>query len=189
MPETLTIKVGGIIDSHSARRLAPVIPEEECLNKGDIVNYVRKNVVKKVGDGDSDYVLEEIVVEDSRVNRQAYIDKDANQVGVLNILEKVRRSGDMTLLNQTGLTFEASGDLDSLGRPLGKIQDYSNAPKSIGEALKAVEKGAASFEGLKAIFGDTSFDALASMSPEEITAKVNAYVASKQKAPESEGNK
>lgn len=151
-----------------ARRLCPVVPTPLSKDADDIVEYVRKDKVRKVGDGEDDFVVEEVVVESSRVNRQAYIAKDADQVGVLNILEKVRRSGDVTLLNQTGATISS------------ELQDYTNVPSSVGEALNAVAAGANSFEGLKAIFGDVSFSELANMSTEEIQAALNAYVASQQ---------
>lgn len=151
-----------------ARRLCPVKDMPVSKDAHDIVEYVRKDKVKKVGDGEDDYIIEEVVVEASRVNRQAFIAKDADQVGVLNILEKVRRSGDVTLLNQTGASISSD------------LQDYTKVPSSVGEALNAVAAGANSFEGLKAIFGDVSFSELANMSTEEIQAVLNAYVVSQQ---------
>lgn len=152
---------------YTDRQLAPVVPTQPIPDQEDIVTYVRKNKVKKVGNTgntEEDYVVEEVVVEDSRVNRQAFIDKDASDVGVLNILEKVRRSGDATILNQTGSII-----------PEG-LQDYTDVPHNVQGVLDAMQKGANSFEGLKAIFGDTSFDALANMSADDIAAKLNAYV-------------
>lgn len=157
------------IDNHLARQIAPVMQDPVCANKGDIVEYAWKQKVKKVGEGEDDYVVYEEVEEVSRVNRQAFIEKDADQVGVLNILEKVRRSGDMTLLNQTGALI-----------PDG-VQDYTKAPSSLGEALKAVETGGNSFTALKEIFGDTSFEALANMSTDQLESYLQSYVAAKTK--------
>ena len=79
----------------------------------DIVEYGIKQVVKKVGDGEEDYVIEDKVVEVSRVNRQSYIAKDAPDVGVMNILAKVARSGDLSLLNQTGTVVPNASPIDS----------------------------------------------------------------------------
>lgn len=174
MAKDLSEKVNGIIENHTARRLYPVEADPVSPNKGDIVHYVRKNKVKKVGEGEDDFVIEEVVVESERYNRQQYIAKDADQVGVLNILEKVRRSGDVTLLNQTGAVI-----------PEG-VQDYTKAPHNVQEALNALQIGSNSFEGLKAIFGDVSFNELANMSSEQISAKLNAYVASQQQNKEGE---
>lgn len=173
----LTIKANGLIDNHTARRLAPVIPTPESKDANDIVEYGVRQKVKKVGEGEYDFILEDEVYEVSRVNRQAWIAKDAEDVGVLNILEKVRRSGDMSLLNQTGSVI-----------PEG-LQDYTNVPSSIGEALQSIKTGSNSFESLKNIFGDVTFEQLANMSEDQIAAAVQEYVASKQPKVEEKGDK
>ena len=165
----------GFVYPETARIIAPVKKDPGMKDPDDIVEYGIKQVVKKVGDGEEDYVIEDKVVEVSRVNRQSYIAKDAPDVGVMNILAKVARSGDLSLLNQTGTVV-----------PNG-LQDYSELPESIGEALRSIQKGSNSFEGLKAIFGDISFDELASMSSEQIAAKLSQFVASNSK--ESEESK
>lgn len=152
-------------NAHLARRLFPVEPDPVSPDAHDIVEYVRKQKVEKVGEGPDDYVVTEIVVESSRCNRQAFIEQFRDDVGVLNILEKVRRSGDITLLNQTGASI-----------PEG-IQDYTDVPSSVGEALNAVKSGATSFEGLKAIFGDISFSDLAGLSEEQVKQYLDKYVA------------
>lgn len=163
------------INPQLARRLCPVVPDPVSPDASDIVEYVRKDKVRKIGDGDDDFVVEEVVVEASRVNRQAYIMKDADQVGILNILEKVRRSGDVTLFNQTHAVI-----------PEG-VQDYEDLPENLGEALNALKTGGNSFAGLKEIFGDISFSDLASMSAEQVQAKLNDYVASHQSKKEEGG--
>lgn len=174
MGESFVQKVNGIYDNHTARIIAPVVPDSGMKDPDDIVEYAWKKKVTKVGDGDEDFIVEEVVKEVSRVNRQAFIAKDASDVGVLNILEKVSRSGDFSLLNQTGAEI-----------PEG-VQDYTNVPSSVGEALKAIQSGSTSFEALKEIFGDISFETLASMSTEQLTEVFNNYVASKS-APEKTG--
>lgn len=151
-----------------ARRIFPVEnPDPVDPDKGDIVEYHWKQKVTKVGEGEDDYVVEEVPVETSRINRQAYIESFRDDVGIMNILEKVRRSGDVTLFNQTHAVI-----------PEG-LQDYTNAPESVGEALKSIKSGATSFEGLKAIFGDLSFTELAGLSADQINEYVAKYVAAK----------
>lgn len=163
---------------HLARRLFPVDnPDPLDKDGSDIVEYHWKQKITKVGDGENDYIVEEVPVETSRVNRQAYINSFRDDVGIMNILAKVQRSGDVTLFNQTHSVI-----------PEG-IQDYTDAPSSIGEALKSIQSGANSFEGLKAIFGDLSFSDLAGLSPDEISNYVNKYIAANTSKPQEGENK
>lgn len=174
------ISIDGIVDNHTCRRLFPVVKDPGMKDPDDIVEYQWKQKVKKVGKGEDDYLVEEVVVEASRVNRQQFIAKDADQVGVLNILEKVRRSGDNTLVNQLGYVAPPSNDVDSLGRPLGAVQDFRNAPHNVQGVLDGMKKGAASYEAIKALFPGVSFSDLANMDPQQIAAHVNNYLASVQ---------
>lgn len=153
-----------VLYPHLARRIGKVIELKPRKDDDDIVTYERRNKVFKVGEGPDDYVIKEVVVEVSRVNRQKFIAKDAPDVGIMNILEKVRRSGDVTLFNQTHGVYPE------------EVQDYVDVPQDIGEALRGVAKGASSFEVLKAIFGDVSFDKLANMSTDDINKSFQAYL-------------
>ena len=80
--------------------LSTYVPEE------DIVHYVRvqklvKAAVDEKGNVDpDDFLVEEVVVEDERVNRADYINSFREDVGIANILKKVALSGDVSLLNQ-----------------------------------------------------------------------------------------
>lgn len=162
-------------DYHLDRQLYPVEYTKPGKDDNDIVEYAVKQKVRKVGDGDEDFVIEDVVEEVSRVNRQAFIAKDAPDVGVMNILEKVRRSGDVSLFNQTGAVI-----------PEG-VQDYSELPSNVGEALASLKSGSDSFAGLKAIFPNATFEELSNMSAEEISSAVAAYVAAQQKHVEEKG--
>lgn len=156
------------VDPHVARRATDeffITPKG--IDDDDIVEYEVRQVVKKVGEGEEDFVLEDKCFEVSRVNRQAWIAKDAGDVGILNIIDKVQRSGDVTLFNQThGVVPEG-------------LQDYTGIPDNLGDAVNALKTGANSFEGLKAIFGDVSFDTLANMSADEMNQYLQNYVNSK----------
>lgn len=55
------------------------------------------DTVKKVGDGDDDFIIEKKVVEELRPIQEV-IDADADSVGVYNIIKQVMRTGDMSLL-------------------------------------------------------------------------------------------
>lgn len=153
------------VDVQLARRLCPFVTSKPSKDADDIVEFGVRQKVRKVGDGENDYVIEDEVYEVSRVNRQAWIAKDAPDVGVLNILEKVRRSGDYSLLNQTHSII-----------PDG-LQDYTNAPGSVSEALEAVKAGVASYGQLKEIVGDLTFEAMANLSPEQLQEAIQNYVA------------
>lgn len=151
-----------------ARRWKPWVEpiHEKKSNDDDVIYYERRQVIRKIGEGEEDFVIEEKPVVSLKVNRQAYISKDADDVGVLNILKKVRLSGDASLLDQTGARYTDA------------LQDYTDIPGDVGEALKAIQKGATSFEGMKAILGDVTFEELANMSPEDLTKRFNDYISS-----------
>lgn len=151
-----------------ARQIGKVEEKKPSKDADDIVTYERRNKVVKIGNTgtDDDYIVEEVVVEVGRCNRQAYIAKDADQVGVMNILEKVRRSGDITLFNQTHQVY---GD---------DVVDITNLPSDV-EGLKAsILQGQTAYEGLpKEIFGNMTYSEVAEMSQEQIVSKINEYIA------------
>lgn len=66
-----------------------------------IIDYMEVEHVKLVGDKDTDFVKSISVEESSRVKRQDYLDEQASDVGILNIIKKVALSGDTSLFNQT----------------------------------------------------------------------------------------
>lgn len=140
-----------------------------------IITYDVVQKVKITGEKDTDFVIKEEVVEVDRTNRQDYYNSMADEVGILNIIEKVRLSGDATLLNQTGRVAILSDEKDALGRNVEKIVDVSKYQVDQIEALEQYKKGAASFESLDPeLKKKLSFKEIANMSDSDIDAFLKA---------------
>lgn len=74
------------------------IPDEH-INKWD-TEYVNISIVDKVvrtGDGDDDFIIQKVVVEE-RQPIDEVVQADAESVGVYNIIKQVMRTGDTSLL-------------------------------------------------------------------------------------------
>ena len=74
--------------------------------------------VRKIGEGDEDYVIEKVVVE-SYKPIQEVIDADKDSVGVYNIIKQVLRTGDESLL--------------PIDKGNGELVDFTGAPESLME--------------------------------------------------------
>lgn len=135
-----------------------------------IIDYAEVDHVKITGEKDTDFILDKQVHEISRTPRQDYIDSFRDDVGILNIIEKVRLSGDWTLLNQTHRVGIPSEEKDALGRPVEAIADFTQYQVDKIDALEAYKKGVASSKQLQAIeaFSGLSFQELARMSSQEV---------------------
>lgn len=90
-------------------------------SSSDIIKYdYVKEVELKDPKKPSEFIIYKKKVESSRVNRQDFIQSFADDVGILNILQKVAKTGDVSLLNQV---------------EIGKTDvDLSKMPSSIGAA-------------------------------------------------------
>lgn len=130
-----------------------------------IIEYQEIDVVKKTGEKETDFVVEKKVIESSRINRQEYINSFKDDVGIMNILEKVRMTGDATLLDQTKRSPVPS---EKTGRGnLEEIVDISNIPNSFIEADAAITKGHDLFKDIPAeLKGKLSFEDFVVKSPE-----------------------
>lgn len=143
-----------------------------------IITYDVIQKVKITGEKDTDFILKEEVVEVDRVNRQEYYDSMANEVGILNIIEKVRLSGDATLLNQTGRVAILSDEKDALGRSVEKIVDVTKYQVDQIDALEQYKKGAIAFDSLDPeLKKKMSLEEVAKMSDSDI----DAFLLARQK--------
>lgn len=104
------------------------------IEKDDIVTYQTIDVVKKTGEGETDYVIKHKVKEISRVNRQQEIDSYRNDVGILNILRKC------ALAKQDPTDGRFASDQ--------KYVDLTQFPEGKEAAYAAVEKGVNAFDKL-----------------------------------------
>lgn len=152
-----------------------------------IITYDIVKKVKMTGNKDTDFVVLDKVEEVDRINRQDYYNSNADEVGILNIINKVRLSGDITLLNQTGRVSMPGVEKDALGRPVEDVVDVTKYQVDQVEALESYKKGAAVFESLDPeLKKKLSFEEVAKLSDAEIDAYVKgiyeARIAATKKA-------
>lgn len=134
-----------------------------------ILEYAEVDHLVSHGDKDTDFTLRTEVEECSRVDRQKYIDSYEVDVGILNILEKVRRSGDVSLLHQVSSPDIPSHEKDSLGRPVQDIVDITKYQVDKIDALNSFKVGAKSFEELpEDLKKKMSMKDVANMSDEDV---------------------
>lgn len=114
-------------------------PRPSCDGQKDFqteyIDRVPKQVVRKTGEGEDDYVLVDKIVE-QRQNIDALIQAQVGEVGVYNLLDRVAKTGDDTLLPKP--------HDDSKGA----IVDYTGYPSDLLEAQKMADAGANAFLSL-----------------------------------------
>ena len=155
----------------------PKVVETDYHKDGDkyIITYAEIDKVKMTGEKDTDFVVLTEVKEVDRTDRQAYLDSQSNDVGILNIIEKVRLSGDITLLNQTGRVPLAAVEKDALGHDVEPVVDITAYQVDKVEALESYKFGAAAFESLDPeLKKKMTFEQVAKMSDAEIDAFLKA---------------
>lgn len=167
----------------------PVVETDYHKDDDDyIIEYSEVEKVKMTGTKDTDFIINKEVVESSRINRQDYINSYRDDVGILNIIEKVRLSGDMTLFNQTGRVSLPGKEKDALGRPVEDVADFTNYQVDKIEALNAYKKGRETLADLPAdLKANNSFESIAKMSDEEINKYIESKVAAILAAQKKEG--
>lgn len=152
----------------------PSVTDYHKENDDFIIEYAEIEHLRKVNEeDDTDFVVEKVVEEVSRTPRQAYIDSFANDVGILNIIEKVRMSGDATLLNQTKRVPMKVVGKDALGHDVEAVVDVSAYQVDQVAALESYKIGAKAFDSLDPdLKKKLNLEAVANLSDEEILAYV-----------------
>lgn len=155
----------------------PVAAKTDYHKDGDdyIIEYEDVEHVEMIGDKDTDFVITKTVEVSSKVNRQEYLNSYADDVGIMNILEKVRRTGDESLFNQRSRVSIDSHEKDSLGRPVEDIVDITSYQIDRMEALNKFKSGAISFSQLpEDLRGKLSMSEVAHLSDEDIDKYLDA---------------
>lgn len=117
-------------------------PKKQVLKTIKIVDYV-----KKTGSGDTDFVIKQkCIVEETDLFK--FLQAQADDVGVHNIMRKVALTGDHTILE--GLK-DTGSDI---------VQDYTQMPETLAEAYQIAEQG-------RALYGSLSEEIKAGMSFED----------------------
>lgn len=162
-------------------------------NDDFIIEYVEVDHVKSIGDKDTDFVINTTIEVGSKVSRQEYIDSYSDEVGILNILEKVRRTGDVSLLHQVDSPVMPSHDKDALGRPVQDIVDITSYQVDRIDALESFKKGSTSYADLPDdLKGKLSMKDVASLSDAEINDyldRVKTQIISMRKEKDDESSK
>ena len=178
---------------------APKHTETDFHKDGDkyIITYGEKESVRILADEKDvdlkkdidNYTVNKSVVEIDRVDRQEYLDSQSNDVGILNIIEKVRLSGDATLLNQTGRVPMAIVGKDALGHDVEEIVDVTKYQVDQVEALESYKVGAKAFDSLDPeLKRKMSLEQVAKMTDSEIDAFLKVKIdAAKPKEKAAEG--
>lgn len=131
------------------------------------IDYEIKQVVKKVGDGEEDFIVEDKVIEHKRDIVQE-INAQADQVGVYNLMKRVALTGDTSLypepMPKTGVTSDYTGvpdnllDADLMAKE--RLAQFNALPDSL--------KKGRTFEEFMSTFSQDEFNIwLESMKPQE----------------------
>ena len=132
---------------------------------------IDKDTIETKDEIENDFIINKKVKELDRVNRQEYLDSQAGDVGIMNIIEKVRLSGDVTLLNQTGRVPMAVVEKDVLGHDVEAVVDVTKYQVDQIDALESYKVGAKAFNSLDpGLKKKMSLEQVAKMSDAEIDA-------------------
>lgn len=96
--QAISLKTNPCIPQNIVHPYCPVAVETE--NDKYIFSRELKDIYKKTGDGEDDFVIESKIVTTQKIDRQEYIESFRDDVGILNIMKKVALTDDVTLLNQ-----------------------------------------------------------------------------------------
>lgn len=141
-------------------------------------DYIESELIESIEDykDNVNFRIDLIPVESKRVNRQDYINSFRQDVGILNILEKVRLSGDTTLLNRIN---RASLPVDKDNKEViqdftpitgvDSVHDIEDNSKVLWNSLPDALKNGRSYE-----------DFLLSVTKDELDSFVNSFVGGKK---------
>lgn len=142
-----------------------------------IITYEEEEYLEKVGEKDTDFIVKTRIVEVSRIDRQKFLDEQAQDMGILNILEKVRSSGDQTLFNQTHRVSMPGVEKDALGREVEDVVDVTRYQNGTVDSLEAYKKGVEAYKNLDpSLKGKKNMESVAKMSDKDIDAYIQAKV-------------
>lgn len=136
------------------------------------ISYEEKQVVERIGEGDSDFVVRTKLIE-HKEDIKALINSQADQVGINNLIKRVLMTGDTSLIPAVNVDKEA------------KIVDVTNTPTTLLDAHLVAKESVAYYDslpdGLKK--GRTYAEFMSSITSEEF----NQFLATL--APKKEGDK
>lgn len=152
-------------------KISPFIPREVKVKGQEhfdeyYITMRPKKVVKKTGEGEDDYVLVTKFVEEKQ-NIKELINSQSSEVGIYNLLDRVAKTGDESLLPKP------HDDKN------GVLTDITGYPEDLMEAHRIANAGADAFmtlpEELKK--GRSLEEFAKNISDEEAAAFIKAFIA------------
>lgn len=134
------------------------------------ITYEVKKVLKKVGEGEDDYVLEDKIITHKDLIRSV-IDAQADEVGVYNIIERAIRTGDASLLKSAQVHVS------------DEILDITGAPADLAEGLHMSEASQKAYASLDPALtkGRTLEQFILTITPDEFAAWQASLVKTEKK--------
>lgn len=140
----------------------------------DIVTLEVQDKAKVTDTKSGSFVIEQEVVETSRIDTQEYIDSFKDDVGIENVLRKFELTGDPSTINQRVRPTVPVGDDGKEA-----VQDYVNIPTNQEEAMQIAANARAAFKALPPeLVNNRSFMEFAETCTED---ELKAYIATLKK--------
>lgn len=158
------------------------VVKKRVFKHEDIVHYYDKDVVKKIGEKDDEFIVEKQVTEYDRCNRRDYINSHNNDVGVKNMIAKAIRNGESAdyVLNEK-FKSNQNGFVDMVA-----VEDALNDPDKFASSVQSTIKKLP-----KDLKKSKSIKEISQMSESDIAKYVDSavakYFASKKKPEKVEG--
>ena len=122
------------------------------------IDRVLKDKVVKTGDGEDDYTIVKVVVEDKRSIKET-IDSQANDVGLNNILRKYALTGDESILPERAVDNGEVIDMTQMPQDLIEANNFYANQKALYDNLpQEITKGR-SFSEFMTNFTQAEFNA------------------------------
>lgn len=109
--------------------------KKEKIWDQEYVSLVPKDVVKKIGEGEEDFTIITKFVE-RREDINKLINSQANEVGIYNLLDRIAKTGDDTLLPKP---FDDKS---------GQVLDYTRFPEDLMDVHQQQDQAAIAFDSL-----------------------------------------
>ena len=147
------------------------------INVKDFATGVEIEKCIKTGEGEEDFVIVTELRIDKKVNHQDYLNQFADDVGILNVLKRVIKTGDASLFNERNETQAG-------------YMDLTNMPGDIIAASEMINKANAAYEQLPDdLKKKLSKEDLIKINNLELYNNIVAYVDNLNKVKEKEGDK
>ena len=134
-----------------------------------IIDTYLKEVVVKTGEGNDEFFVDKVLSECGKKDRQKFLDAQAEDVGVLNIIRKAALSGEDVTDGRFGMKQQGFVDLDQMPQTLEATINLAQEKERIWKNLDPELKQNLSFEAFCQSINDEKLT-------EYVKAKINKNV-------------